>query len=218
MSVTPPLQLSDFWRKIRFAYRPEFELLQYRQQNMDGAGNVLSNRLGSPKWQAAVRTAGGRHDADMDVQAMVKLLLGRDAAFFAYDIRQPWPAYDPGGAILSGSGFSPTIRTVGSNNRSLSLTGMPNRYKLAAGEKISFASGSGQVQLLELMEPAEANGAHNTPEFEVQPFLPTWIAPGQAVDVTRPRGKFKIVAGSYKPQDGQANRSSGISFSMISVT
>jgi hypothetical protein len=35
--------------------------------------------------------------------------------------------------------------------------------------------------------------------------------------LARPVGKFKIVAGSYKPQTGNANRTAGISFSMISV-
>lgn len=215
MSISFPLQTGEFWNKLRFANRPEFELAQFKQQNMDGAGNTLSAKFGQPKWRCDVATAGGRHDADMEVQALIKALIGRDGTFLAYDIRRPNPKLDPLGTKITG--YSPLVRTVGSNNRSLSLKALRSNYAFTAGDFLSVTDGTGKRSLHQLMEDITAGGT-TTAEFEVQPYLPTWIAVDQAVDLIHPVAKFKIVAGSYKPQGGAGNMSSGMSFSMISVT
>lgn len=209
-----PFTAGEFWNRIRFASRPEFELAHYRQQSIDGAGNTLSARFGQPKWRSDVVTSNGRHDDDMEVQALIKALLGRNGTFLAYDIRRPNPKRDPLGNTISGATVQ--VRTVGSNNRSLSLKGLTSNYAFTVGDFLSIGDGSGKRSLHQLMETISASGT-TTDEFEVQPFLPSWIAVNQAVDLVHPLAKFKIVAGSYKPQSGNGNRSQGISFSMISV-
>jgi hypothetical protein len=214
MSISFPLQVAEFWSKLRFAYRPEFELMQFKQQSADGGGNTMSSKFGQPKWRCDVVTAGGWHNSDMDIQAKLKALTGRDGTFLAYDIRRPNPKLDPLGTKITG--YSPLVRTVGSNNRSLSLKALRTSYALSVGDFLSVADGTGKRSLHELMEDITASGT-TTAEFEVQPFLPTWIAVDQAVDLIHPVAKFKIVAGIYKPQTGSGNNSSGVSFSMISV-
>jgi hypothetical protein len=213
MSISFPLQPNEFWSKLRFADRPEFELAQFKQQSMDGAGNAMSAKFGQPKWRCDVATAGGRHDADMQMQALIKALLGRDGAFLAYDIRRPNPKLDPLGTKITG--YSPLVRTVGGDNRSLSLKALRSNYAFTVGDFLSIADGTGKRSLHQLMEDITASGT-TTAEFEVQPFLPTWIAVDQAVDLIHPVAKFKIVAGSYRPQSGSGNNSAGVSFSMIS--
>jgi hypothetical protein len=214
MSISFPLQPNEFWSKLRFAGRPEFELAQFKQQSMDGAGNAMSAKFGQPKWRCDVATAGGRHDSDMQMQALIKALLSRDGTFLAYDIRRPNPKLDPLGTMITG--YSPLVRTVGSNNRSLSIKALRSNYAFTVGDFLSIADGTGKRSLHQLMEDITAGGT-TTAEFEVQPFLPTWIAVDQAVDLIHPVAKFKIVAGSYKPQSGSGNNSAGVSFSMISV-
>jgi hypothetical protein len=210
-----PLALSEFWKLLRFASRPEFELMQFKQQTMDGGGNIMSAKFGQPKWRCDVATTNGRHDADMDIQALIKALAGRDGTFLAYDIRRPFPKSDPVGTRISG--YTPSVRTVGSDNRSLSLKGVRNGYDLTIGDYLLIKNGTGLRSLHQLMESASTDGVGQTQVFEVQPFLPTWIAVDQAVDLAQPAGKFKIVAGSYRPQSGSGNQTAGISFSMISV-
>lgn len=215
MSLIFPLALNEFWKNIRFANRPEFELAQYKQQSIDGAGNTISAKFGQPKWRADVVTSNGRHDADMEIQAIIKALMARDGTFLAFDIRRPNPKLDPLGDAISGA--TPQVRTIGSDNRSLSLKGLTSGYDLSVGDFLSITDGSGKRSLHQLMESISASGT-TTAEFEVQPFLPSWIAVDQPADLAQPVGKFKIVAGSYRPQTGSGNRSAGVSFSMISVS
>lgn len=102
MSITFPLTPSQFWERIRFSGRPEFDLLDYKSESMDGAGNVFPAKYGEPKWRADVATPGGRHNADIEIQALIKALKGRDTGrFLAYDIRRPYPLADPLGAKLA---------------------------------------------------------------------------------------------------------------------
>lgn len=209
-----PLTTGEFWNRIRFANRPEFDLGQFRQQSIDGAGNALGSRFGQPKWRADVVTSNGRHDDDMEIQALIKALYGRDGTFLAYDIRRPNPKLDPLGSIITGATVQ--IRTIGSNNRSLSLKGLTSGYRFTVGDFLSVTDGSGKRSLHQFMETISASGT-TTDEFDVQPFLPSWIAVDQSVDLLHPTAKFKIVAGSYKPQAGSGNRTQGIGFSIMSV-
>jgi hypothetical protein len=209
-----PLALDEFWRNLRFADRPEFVLQSYKQQSMDGSGNIMGAKFGQQKWRVDVMTAAGRHDADMDMQALVKALIGRDGAFLAYDTRRPFPKADPLGTVIAGA--TPTVRTVGDDNRSLSMQALPNGYDLTLGDYLLLKDGTGLRSLHQIMESIGANGSGDTQAFEVQPFLPTWIAVDQAVDLARPAPKFKILAGSYKPQSGSGNQSTGFGFSIIS--
>jgi hypothetical protein len=217
MSISFPLSINEFWTTFPMLDgSSEMELVGYRQQSMDGAGNAISAKFGQPKWRQEVLVAPMYFETANLFRAMMKVLGQREGAFLAYDRWQPFPAYDPRGQVIGG--FTPSVKTVGSDNRSLSIKGLPAHYKLAAGEKISVADGSGKHALMELMEDTEANGSGNTPEFEVQPFLPAWIAVDQGVDISKPLGTFKIVAGSYKPATVEGSRAVNASFTMISVS
>lgn len=215
MAIDFPLSNGAFWSKIRFAGRPEFMLAHYQQQSLTGGGDILIAKFGESKWTADIAIEGGLHAANQQTLAMLKALAARNGSFLAYDIRQPYPAYDPTGSIVSGA--SVQVRTKGSDNRSLSLKGFSGVYQLAVGEKISVSNGSGKRALLELMEPASAGGPGNTEVFEVQPFLPVWLAVDQAVDIVKPQGKFKLVPGSHRPSSGSGNLADGSSFTMISM-
>jgi hypothetical protein len=209
-----PLALDEFWRRLRFAGRPEFVLQPYKQQSLDGGGNIIGAKFGQPKWQVDVMTAAGRHDSDMEMQALVKALIGRDGAFLAFDTRRPYPKADPLGIAIAGA--TPSVRTVGDDNRSLSLQGLVNGYDLTIGDYLLVKDGTGLRSLHQLMESISANGNAETQAFEVQPFLPPWIAVDHAIDLARPAPKFKILAGSYKPSTGSGNQSTGFGFSMVS--
>lgn len=115
------------------------------------------------------------------------------------------------------SAASVQVKTKGANNRSLSLKGLPPFYTVTKGDKLSIAYGSGKFFYAEAMETAVADGAGDTAEFEIQPFLATGTAVNDAVTLKKAPVKCKIVVDSYRPSSGQGNLEDGGSFSMVSV-
>jgi hypothetical protein len=217
--ISFPLALSEFFANLEFTTAPVLDLIQRQKVSEDAAGNVLTALLGTPKWWGKYTLNAAPHAVAKEREALFKALIARNGTFLAYDLRAPYPAYDPKGNIISGS--TPTVKTKGSNNRSISIQGLPNHYVVTAGDKLSITDGSGKRALLEAMETVEATGAGgNTPEFEVQPFLVSWIAIGQTVDLVKPLGKFRIVTGTYKPANldtEEMSNSSGTYFEAMSI-
>lgn len=216
MAITYPLSASAFWQQLRFASRPEFVLQQNRKQSQAGDGSMMSATFGSPKWTATVTLSGGKHNRNLEQEADLKHLTGRDGTFLAYDIRRPFPAFDPDGARLGDT--VPEILTKGANNRSIALSGLPKRFTVTKGDKLSILYDTDKYFLCEAMETVTADASTGeTAEFEIWPFMPPGVAVADAVSLVKPCGKFKIVAGSWRPASGAGNAASGASFSMISV-
>jgi len=215
MAVTFPLGVTEFWQELRFAGRPEFALQMNQQASTDAAGNSLIASFGSPKWVSDVVTSPGLHAKDAKSAALIKAVIARNGSFLAYDISRKFPLYDKTGSIVGSS--SVLVNSKGGNNRSLSLKGLPAGYVLNISDKLSITDGTGKRALMEVVESVTANGSGVTAEFEVTPFLFTWIAVNQAVDLTSPLGKFKISPGSYRPASASGNMRGGMSFSMYST-
>lgn len=213
--MADPLALDAFWERLRFAARPEFVLVQNAKQSASGSGQILRAAFARPAWSVSVALAGGRHDRNLEAEAMLKRLDGVDGTFLAYDIRRPYPLADPQGAKLGDTVAA--VLTKGSNNRSLSLEDLPPRQKITRGDKISIAYGTSSLFLCEAMDTVTADVSGETVEFEIWPPLPAAIEIGDAVTLAKPAGKFKIVAGSYRPGSGSGNSATGPGFSMVSV-
>ncbi|MDH6265541.1 hypothetical protein M2360_000931 [Rhizobium sp. SG_E_25_P2] len=208
---------TEFWRRIRFADRPAFQLMEYRSESMDGAGNVLGSRRGQPKWMVSVKTRSGMHDDDVYVQGCCEALLARSGGFLAYDIRRPWPVGDADGALSQGHAGTIRINSKGSDNRSLSLKNMP-LITLQPGDLFSVRNNDGYRQLFRAAEEAGITSANTTGLFQVRPFLPSWVQVDDEVAIFRPQMMFKIMADSYSVSPGAGNASGGLSFTAISVS
>lgn len=216
MAISFPLSISQFWDDLKLmAGSTEIELRAFRKQSVDGAGNTLSSGRAVGKWGADLLVAPAHYIDSGKVEAMFKVLLGRDGTFLAYDKRRPGPAADPTGAILGAA--TVLISSKGSNNRSLALKGLPAGYSLTKGDRGSVSYAGGKVFYFEFAESGNANGSGVTAELEVQPFLPAALAVNDIVTLIKPCGKFKIVAGSYRPATGDGALSGGIGFSVIST-
>lgn len=218
MAFTYPLGIADFWEQLRFADRPTFIPQHNKSQSMSGGGDVLSSFRGQPKWLVNVALAGGWHDRNLFTEADIMSLNSRDGTILAYDIRHPFPAADPDGWKLDG--LSVTVASKGSNNRSISLTGLRGQFVVTKTDKISVAYGTGKYFLCEVQETVQADDTGETPEFEIWPPLPLTtetVDVGDAVTMRKACGKFKLQAGSYRPSGGSGNMAAGFSFSLISV-
>lgn len=211
MAITYPLASADFWERLRFAApSPVFVPQHNRKQSVSGGGDVLSTMYGKPKWSVAVTLAGGRVNRNLIEEADVMHLGSRDGSILAYDIRRPYPASDPDGWRLGANVV--TVKTKGSNKRSLSLEGLRSQFIVTKGDKYSVLYDTDKRFLFEVMETNQADNSGDTDEFEVWPYLPDTLDVADVVTMRKACGKFKLVAGSYRPGDGAS-----FSFSLISV-
>lgn len=214
--MADPLAIADFWEKLHFAGRPVLVAQQARKGSSDGNGNMLSATFGvRPKWRADVQLSDGLHNKHLMQENDLMGLGGRDGTFLAYDVRKPYPLSDPEGWRLGDDVI--TIKSIGSNNRSIALEGFNRRFIVSKTDKYSVLYDSTKRFLFEVSETVTADGVGETVEFEIWPFLPPGVAAGDVVTLRKAPGKFKLAAGSYKPGSGVGNTASGPSFSMISV-
>lgn len=215
MAITYPLSAADFWEQLRFADRPTFIPQHNQKQSTAGNGDVLAGYLGQPKWMVNLTLAGGWHDRNMISESDIKHLVSRNGTILAYDIRRPHPIDDPVGWKLDGR--TVTVASKGSDNRSLSLTGLRGQFIVTKTDKFSVLYDTDKRFLFEVMETAQADDTGETAEFEVWPFLPPGLNVGDVVTMRKACGKFKVSANSFRPNGGAGNLAAGFSFSLISV-
>lgn len=195
-SPFPVTYIADLLRVPRRSFRLDV------QQELSGlgSGDVLAAQLAPTRWIADVQTKPMRPPEARVVQSRIEALDGSLNEFFLYD---PWkcvPASDPRGAILGAS--SVTIHTVGSNNKSLRLGGLPAGYVLTEGDHLHFDYGSSPVRraLHRVAETVTAGTGGLSPLFEVRPHLRPGATTGLAVSLLKPAAKMILVPGSLSVQ------------------
>ena len=182
-ALTYPLPAADFWDKLRInsmrLHAPEPQ-----QVDQTAGGTILKASMGDTLWQGTVSLAD---DSDFDrgteLEALMSLVSRAGASFLMYDTRKCYPKADPGGSIISGS--SPTIDTIDSDNRRLSLTGLPGGYIISAGDMIGFQY-SGTYALHRVVVGGLADGSGNMGLIEVTPFISANASAGAAVSLVKP--------------------------------
>jgi hypothetical protein len=211
VAITYPLAAADFWERLRFAApAPVFVAQHNRKQSVSGGGDIMSTMYGRPKWSVAVTLAGGRVNRNLVEEADIMHVASRDGTILAYDIRRPYPASDPDGWKLGNKVV--TVLSKGSDNRSLALEGLRADFIVTKGDKYSVLYDTDKRFLFEVMETNQSDDTGETAEFEVWPYLPDALAVADVVTMRKACGKFKLVAGSYRPGGGAS-----FSFSLISV-
>lgn len=215
MAITYPLAPADFWEQLRFADRPVFVAQHNRKQSVSGGGDIISSVYGQPKWSVAVTLSGGRHNRNLIQETDVMHLGSRDGTILAYDIRQPFPQDDPVGWKLNG--HTVAVKSKGSNNRSLSLEGLRGQFIVSKGDKYSVLYDTDKRFLFTVVETAQADDTGDTEEFEIWPYLPAGLEVGDVVTMRKACGKFRLVAGSYRPGGGAGDSAAGFSFSLVST-
>lgn len=214
-ALTFPLPLSDFWEAFDFMDGgTEIELIHSRRHSQDGAGNTFSAFMAQPKWRGSFQVLPVRNSDAGAIEAVFKALQARDGTFLAYDRRRAYPKRDLGGVKLGSA--APKVKSVGTNNRSIALKGLPDSYDLRMGDRLTVVDAD-KYFMAELMENVSANLSGETGEFEILPFIPPWVTANDNVLLIKPRAKFKIVAGSYRPATSTGGVTSGIGFDMIST-
>ena len=174
--------------------------LDFGQETSGQAGGQIRVRdLRSGLWKMRVNCPTIYLENAQDIHALVEAMGGSLDTFYAWNPERPYPKEDPDGTILGSA--TPIIETVGADNKSLSLSGLPIGYTISRGDMLAFDYGSPSSRALHRVITAstEANGSGITAEFTVAPHFRQGVAAGLAVDLTKPTAEFRIVPGSYDP-------------------
>lgn len=215
MALTYPLPLATFADTLLIAqascYLPE----QLAQSRTAGGEQLISD-MGERLWTGRIELGPmQRHELGRP-EALISLLRQAGRSFQMFDRRRNYPLLDPTGAILGAAAV--TILALGADVREMSLTGLPVGYVLSAGDYLSFAYGSSPVRqaLHRIVDTTvTANGAGQTPLFEVVPGIRPGAVAGAVVTLKKPFCKAVIVAGSTTENTGRSTLSDGLGFDWV---
>lgn len=196
----PPLSIEAFADKLRIQ-SVKWHLQRYDELSGLGSGQIIAAQLSPPKWMADVSMAASVStdiDHALGIQALVESLDGSLRAFYLYAPQSAFPQADPTGSILGSS--SPTLHTIGADNRSIRIGGLPSGYTITAGDMLAFDYGSNPTRraLHRVVETATASGGV-TPLFEIAPPLRAGASTGAAIHLRKPAAKMVMVPGSFDP-------------------
>lgn len=210
-ALTFPLALSEFFDRC-FAETVVFDLTENRRISETGGGEILTADLGPRLWEGRVVHYSRKHADSTVLSARLNTLREAGRTFMVYDQRRGFPVADPGAAILGVS--SPTIGSLNTDGRRLTVTGLPAGYVLTEGDYLAFTYGVSPTRfaLHQIVTPVTANGSGVTPLFEVTPAIRPGAQVGTAVDLTKPACKAVILPGSVEPVSRGRSFSTGITY------
>ncbi|WP_336799576.1 hypothetical protein [Kaistia sp. MMO-174] len=170
--------------------------LSYGQETSGQAGGTIRVAdLRSPLWTMEAECSTLTLDQLLNVETLIDQIGGSKGSFYAWDPRRPFPELDPDGSGLGASAVK--INSLGADNRSLSLKGLPPGYVVSRGDPLCFDFGGRRAFHRISSVSAAANGGGVTPEFEVVPNLRTGAATNADVTLKRPTAEMRLVPGSF---------------------
>jgi hypothetical protein len=191
-----------------------FDLPTSAEFSKTGGGEVLEAALGTRLWQGKIVLDSMGADEDADVMAMLDEATSPGASFMIYDVKRPWLRKDPKGMLAAGA--NPTLESVSSDTRSLSLAGLPAGLEISRGDYLSFSYGSNPTRfaLHRVKGSAVVDAQGSTGLMRINPNVRHGWASGADVSVIRASCKAKIVPGSLDTGT-RGRRTTGVSFNWI---
>lgn len=198
--MTATTDLAGLLKAAQIAWRLDFG----QESSGQASGRIRVADVRDPRWLADISTVP-RNAAQYDaLQALVESFDGGAGTFLLWNAQRPFPQTDPAGETISGSVVS--ILSVGSDNRSFALQGLPAGYELRRGDlvQINYTAPLASIALHRVIaESVVADAGGETEEFEVRPHILTGMAANDLVNLERPAAEMMIVPGSYNPAFGR---------------
>lgn len=178
-----------------------------------GSGQIIAASLAPSLWRATVTLAPMYHADAADVQALIESLDGSMRSFYLHAPQKPYPRADPKGAIFGAS--TPTIHTLGVDNKSMRITGVPSTYVLSRGDFLAFNYGSPSRRAFHRIMETVTAVAGLTPSLEVRPHIRPGVVTGASVILIKPAPRMIMVPGSFNPGNARGVITDGMSFEAI---
>jgi hypothetical protein len=211
MAQSFPLPLATFAGKYRIDSMT-FDLSESRSISQTGAGEILTADNGARLWTGSVQMTARSHDDSADAEAMLSILRETGASFMMADLRRPGPRADADGVWLGTA--TPVLAAIATNNRDISISGLPAAYVLSRGDMIAWTYLTSPVRyaLHRIVTGGAANGTGLCTGIEVTPRVRSGVTIGSAVTLIRPTCKAIIVPGTVAPGNRNLTATSSIAF------
>lgn len=215
MTITYPRSFPDWFLGMsQCAFR-----LDYQQELApDGNGDQIVRDFGPTLWNADYRTDILSPEKMGEMEAWLDSLENGGQTFWGYDFRRPLPRAYPNGIAgmtrAGGGAFDGTctLGTVGDDNKTVPLTGLPAGFILSPFDNLAFSYGDDPASfaLHRVMAAAVADGS-GAITVEVRPHVRIGWTAGDSVNLVKPSCLMRLVPDSYSP-DQQARGRGFISF------
>ncbi|WP_309086382.1 hypothetical protein [Chelativorans sp.] len=214
MTLNFPLPLTDFADLLSIE-TVAWKLERWDEYSGLGNGDVIAAELAPPRWSGDVSIAPMYNDDAASVQALIESLDGAINSFYLYAPQKAFPMADPDGTLLGSA--TPTIGSLGANNKSLTVSGLPAGYVLTRGDLFSFDYGTNPVRrgFHRVAETVMASAGGVTPSFEVRPHFRPGVTTGRPITLIKPAAKVFIMPGSFNPGTASGPITSGMSFQVM---
>lgn len=198
---------------------------EFKPQRMDEvsrkqSGATIIRRRGSPLWTLTAVSIPLLPNALDRMRARLEALEGGDRLFWGYSLSRCYPIAYPKGTWPTGpafNGLTATLSVIGSDNKSLRISGLPNGFKFSVGDMVSFQYGAVPSYALHRIEEDVSAAFGTTPPVEVFPHFRLGVATGVTVRLYQPRCLMMIVPGSISTAaDAQTGKGS-VSFQGLQV-
>lgn len=170
-----------------------FSLMMRQEFSRTAGGVTYGKDLGDPLWTATYTTQPLANDDAVAYEAALTSLDGVINAFEAGDLRKTTPRHYPAGDFTDEA----VIETLGTNNKSLSLSNLEPGFELSVGDFVAFDYGDNRA-LHQVMEAATADEDGTTIEFEVRPHIRAGAEVGAAVKLKNASAVMSLQPGSIK--------------------
>lgn len=197
MAATFPLAqaaLADLLRirSVRWA------MDRFVETTMVGNGEPIEAELGPPMWRGDCETVPLTIDETDQLMARFDLLDGGQQAFYLHNPQRLGPQSDPTGATLGASVVK--VKSVGADNKSLALKGLPAGYALTIGDYVAVDYGTPSRRgFFRLGASGIANGVGETAELELRPHIRPGITADCDAYLFKPAAKVVLIDGSADP-------------------
>lgn len=215
MAITFPLPVASLQGAFGLVSGSGFTLDRAAIYSGTGGGQVLVSEVGPAFWRARLSFVPMSYGDAAALRSVLETLGRPEATFYLFDPTKPYPRLDPTGSVLGAS--TPTIHTIGADNKSMRLEGLPVGYALSPGDYLAFNYGSSKRALHRLAESAVADGGGVTASFEIVPHIRSGATVGAAVTLAQAAGKFRLSPQDLMPGNIVGNHVVGAGFAAIQV-
>ena len=212
MALTFPLALNQFFNGLPISQGSP-ELLDAYQISETAGGEMLSAAIGNRLWQLEVAIATRSYAEGEQIKAKLDVLRYPGRSLLVHSFPLIAPQADPKGVQL-GSAI-PRIQSVASNNREITISGLPIGYVLTPGDFLSFTYGSNPTRYA--MHQIAVGGTANSGgvvTVEISYFVASGWSANAAITLIKPVFKAVLKPGAAMGTSG-ATRTDGIKFTLI---
>lgn len=167
-----------------------------RQQEINGLGSAefSTAELGPSYWRARVDLAPMEMADFLKVRSRFMLLDGSRQTFLYASPESSYPQADPQGEAVAAS--TVRIKSVGSDNKSVALKGLPAGYVITEGDFFGVTYSTSRRALYVANATVTADGSGDTAEFECRFHVRPGTAANDLVSLAPAVAKVKLLPNS----------------------